>query len=347
MQNLRYSTFVNKLDAARAGRRRGRAAAVPTRQSRRAGRPSAFARACPPQHTRCRGGAALARPRRPQARLAAARLVCTGATAAAARPPELPTPLQPLHPRSLHDDFGAFSPYAPPTTILRRRPRSVVAPRAMPALATAPRRPHSTGSDNAEWSGMPLVAPVARRPLPLSRSDYQLPRPAIMTNGYGAVPRPPAGACRYRAPACRPLPSLRPRSTDSRGWWRRRARGSRPGRSRRRPRRRPRYARRSATCCSSRGTASPSWTISCPFSSKFWMLKNASHRYGLSRLKHTDRTRAVSHRALSVENNANSVPELENKLYHSRKPALRRRSRAARAAPHPQRRLEIHYVYSI
>lgn len=102
-------------------------------------------------------------------------------------------------------DFDGFSPYTPPNPIQNdrrpRRPQSVVSPR--PPVNHLARRPHSIGSVDDEWGPVPLLAPVPRRPrpvpgamstlpratlLPSSRSDYQLQRPAIMTNGYGAVP---------------------------------------------------------------------------------------------------------------------------------------------------------------
>ncbi|CAH4027348.1 unnamed protein product [Pieris brassicae] len=110
-------------------------------------------------------------------------------------PPPAPD-TKPPHP--ITDDFGGFSPYTPPNPIQPerrpRRPQSVVSPRQIPEVA---RRPHSLGSIEDEWP-VPLLQPVPRRPvptvparapfLPSSRSDYQLQRPAIMTNGYGAVP---------------------------------------------------------------------------------------------------------------------------------------------------------------
>lgn len=113
-------------------------------------------------------------------------------------PPPAPEPKQ-TNP-VIKDDFGGFSPYTSHTTE-RRRPQSVVSPRPVNHLA---RRPHSIGSIEDEWPTVPLIQPVARRPrpvpntlstfpraafnLPSSRSDYQLQRPGIMTNGYGAVP---------------------------------------------------------------------------------------------------------------------------------------------------------------
>lgn len=107
--------------------------------------------------------------------------------------PPPPAPEAKPRPPNLRDDFNAFSVYNE-----RRRPHSVVAPRPNHQLA---RRPHSIGSVDDEWPTVPLLQPVPRRPrpvpntmslprfsLPSSRSDYQLQRPAIMTNGYGAVP---------------------------------------------------------------------------------------------------------------------------------------------------------------
>lgn len=107
--------------------------------------------------------------------------------------PPPPAPEAKPKPPNLRDDYEAFSVYNE-----RRRPHSVVAPRASHQLA---RRPHSIGSVDDEWPSVPLLQPVPRRPrpvpntmslprfgLPSSRSDYQLQRPAIMTNGYGAVP---------------------------------------------------------------------------------------------------------------------------------------------------------------
>lgn len=113
-------------------------------------------------------------------------------------PPPAPEPTKP--PLPINDDFGAFFPYTPPAPIQPdrrpRRPQSVVAPHQAPPV---PRRPHSIGAFEDEWPPVPLLQPVPRRPvpnltmprainLPSSRSDYQLQRPAIMTNGYGAVP---------------------------------------------------------------------------------------------------------------------------------------------------------------
>ncbi|CAH0402579.1 unnamed protein product [Chilo suppressalis] len=117
-------------------------------------------------------------------------------------PPPAPEQKRP-GPSPLRDDFGAFSPYTPPNPIQAdrrpRRPQSVVSPR--PPNAQLARRPHSIGSIDDEWPQVPLLQPVPRRlrpvamstlpravNLPSSRSDYQLQRPAIMTNGYGAVP---------------------------------------------------------------------------------------------------------------------------------------------------------------
>lgn len=118
-------------------------------------------------------------------------------------PPPAPEPKPPNHSK-IKDDFGGFSPYVPPNPIPSeprpRRPNSVVSSRPVVTLA---RRPHSIGSIEDEWPVVPLLQPVPRRPrpasvnstlpraafnLPSSRSDYQLQRPAIMTNGYGAVP---------------------------------------------------------------------------------------------------------------------------------------------------------------
>lgn len=120
-------------------------------------------------------------------------------------PPPAPEPVRQT-PVALRDDFGGFSPYTPPTPIradhrMPRRPQSVVSPRAVTHLT---RRPHSLGAVEHDWPSVPLLQPVPRRPrpvpntlstlprttyqLPSSRSDYQLQRPAIMTNGYGAVP---------------------------------------------------------------------------------------------------------------------------------------------------------------
>lgn len=111
-------------------------------------------------------------------------------------PPPAPEPTR-AGPSPLRDDFGAFSVYTPQP----RRPHSVVTPR--PA-ADLQRRPHSIATLDDDWPAVPLLQPVPRRPRPLSanmstlpranysipssRSDYQLQRPAIMTNGYGAVP---------------------------------------------------------------------------------------------------------------------------------------------------------------
>ncbi|CAK1594217.1 unnamed protein product [Parnassius mnemosyne] len=116
-------------------------------------------------------------------------------------PPPAPEP-KPT-PTAVNDDFGGFSPYSytPPTPIQTerrpRRPQSVVSPRPQIQLT---RRPHSISSIDDEWCGQ-ILQPVPRRPrpvpmstlprasfIPSSRSDYQLQRPAIMTNGYGAVP---------------------------------------------------------------------------------------------------------------------------------------------------------------
>ncbi|CAH2227190.1 jg14594 [Pararge aegeria aegeria] len=129
-------------------------------------------------------------------------------------PPPAPEPTKPPLPIGDSADFGGFSPYTPPAPIQPdrrpRRPQSVVSPRQIPPV---PRRPHSIGSVDDEWC-VPLLQPVPRRPvpnlqniatlprasfnLPSSRSDYQLQRPAIMTNGYGAVP--PATSRRLSLP---------------------------------------------------------------------------------------------------------------------------------------------------
>lgn len=109
------------------------------------------------------------------------------------------------------NDFGGFSPYEAPISTLRRRPQSVICSRP-PAPIT--RRPHSVGAFEDEWC-KPLLQPVPRRPrpistLPSSRSDYQIQRPAIMTNGYGAVP--PAAARRLSLPGAG-LPQPKPSAT--------------------------------------------------------------------------------------------------------------------------------------
>lgn len=140
-------------------------------------------------------------------------------------PPPAPEPNPKPTSHSIPDDFGGFSPYTPPTPIqverhLPRRPQSVVAPRPVPAQLV--RRPLSLGAED-DWPRAPLVVPVPRRPvpntlstlpragygLPPSRSDYQLQRPAIMTNGYGAVP--PSTSRRLSLPGgpmqCAPKPS--------------------------------------------------------------------------------------------------------------------------------------------
>lgn len=114
-------------------------------------------------------------------------------------PPPAPTTEKARIP--ITDDFNNFSVYTPPKPIQPerrpRRPHSVVSPR--PSNPPLTRRPHSIGCED-EWPTVPLLQPVPRRPvpnttlprtsyhLPSSRSDYQLQRPAIMTNGYGAVP---------------------------------------------------------------------------------------------------------------------------------------------------------------
>ncbi|CAG5056994.1 unnamed protein product [Parnassius apollo] len=117
--------------------------------------------------------------------------------------PPPPAPEQKPTQTAVNDDFGGFSPYSytPPTPIQTerrtRRPQSVVSPRPQIQLT---RRPHSISSIDDEWCGQ-ILQPVPRRPrpvpmstlprasfIPSSRSDYQLQRPAIMTNGYGAVP---------------------------------------------------------------------------------------------------------------------------------------------------------------
>lgn len=123
-------------------------------------------------------------------------------------PPPAPEPTPPGPVSHIRDDFGGFSPYTPPTPIqterlLPNRPQSVIAQRPSVVNQLA-RRPHSIGAIEDEWQSVPLLHPVARRPrpvpntlstlpraqysMPASRSDYQLQRPAIMTNGYGAVP---------------------------------------------------------------------------------------------------------------------------------------------------------------
>ncbi|VVC94730.1 unnamed protein product [Leptidea sinapis] len=109
-----------------------------------------------------------------------------------------PPPAPDTKPPQPITDFNGFFPYTPPNPIPSdrrpRRPQSVVAPRQPSEI---PRRPHSLGSTDDDWP-VPILQPVPRRPvpnlpvrasyLPSSRSDYQLQRPAIMTNGYGAVP---------------------------------------------------------------------------------------------------------------------------------------------------------------
>lgn len=120
-------------------------------------------------------------------------------------PPPAPAPQAPADGPSPLTDFNNFSVYTPPNPIATdrrpRRPQSVIAPRPVSHLA---RRPHSIGAVEDDWPPVPLLQPVPRRPrpvpntlstlpranysLPSSRSDYQLQRPAIMTNGYGAVP---------------------------------------------------------------------------------------------------------------------------------------------------------------
>lgn len=140
-------------------------------------------------------------------------------------PPPAPEPNPKPTSHSIPDDFGGFSPYTPPTPIqverhVPRRPQSVVASRPVPAQLV--RRPLSLGAED-DWPRAPLVVPVPRRPvpntlstlpragygLPPSRSDYQLQRPAIMTNGYGAVP--PSTSRRLSLPGgpvqCAPKPS--------------------------------------------------------------------------------------------------------------------------------------------
>ncbi|KPJ15475.1 Dystrophin, isoform D, partial [Papilio machaon] len=100
------------------------------------------------------------------------------------------------------------------------RRQSVVSPRPQVQLT---RRPHSIGSLEDEWSGR-ILQPVARRPrpaalatlprpgfMPSSRSDYQLQRPAIMTNGYGAVP--PSTSRRLSLPGCGPHNPPKPSAT--------------------------------------------------------------------------------------------------------------------------------------
>ncbi|KAG7309502.1 hypothetical protein JYU34_005473 [Plutella xylostella] len=123
-------------------------------------------------------------------------------------------------------DFGGFSPYVPPAPLSGsrrlRRPQSVVAPRVAPPPA---RRPHSIGAIDEDWPAVPLLQPLPRRPrpaappprpaaystLPSSRSDYQLQRPAIMTNGYGAVP--PATSRRLSLPGGGALNPPKPSAT--------------------------------------------------------------------------------------------------------------------------------------
>lgn len=140
-------------------------------------------------------------------------------------PPPAPEPDPKPTPHSIPDDFGGFSPYTPPTPIhmerhVPRRPQSVISSRPVPAQLV--RRPLSLGAED-DWPRAPLVAPVPRRPvphtlstlpragygMPPSRSDYQLQRPAIMTNGYGAVP--PSTSRRLSLPSgpmqCAPKPS--------------------------------------------------------------------------------------------------------------------------------------------
>ncbi|CAB3232985.1 unnamed protein product [Arctia plantaginis] len=120
--------------------------------------------------------------------------------------PPPPAPDSRQQPQQLKD-FDGFSPYTPPNPIhgerRPRRPTSAISPR--PVVNQLARRPHSIGAVDDEWGPVPILAPVPRRPrpgvpppgmatlpraslLPSSRSDYQLQRPAIMTNGYGAVP---------------------------------------------------------------------------------------------------------------------------------------------------------------
>lgn len=120
--------------------------------------------------------------------------------------PPPPAPDAPGRPNPLRDDLASFSPYTPPNPIHNERPRrphSVISPRQV-NTSTLTRRPHSIGTVEDEWPTVPILQPVPRRPrpvsqtmstlprasynLPSSRSDYQLQRPAIMTNGYGAVP---------------------------------------------------------------------------------------------------------------------------------------------------------------
>ncbi|KAJ2954930.1 hypothetical protein O0L34_g3259 [Tuta absoluta] len=144
-------------------------------------------------------------------------------------PPPAPEPSRPIHAPSVLQDFGGFAPYTPPAPIrservpVARRPASVVMTRQAMPVSTLARRPRSLGaSEQVSW---PLVAPVPRRlqvgtlgtlprahyNMPSSRSDYQLQRPGITSNGYGAVP--PSTSRRFSLPGGGALNPPKPSAT--------------------------------------------------------------------------------------------------------------------------------------